>query len=176
MGLIDRDRLTCIGAVIQAHGIKGELRVAPLSTTPEFYAGIREVLLDAGKGLRVAAVQALRVQGRQWIVRLAGIDDRSAAEALVGAELLVDAEVLRPLASGEYFQHDLLGCQVETMAGETLGAVTGVLETGANDVLEVALAHGTLMVPMLEAVVREVDIAARRIRIEPLPGMLDEGA
>ncbi|MBI3993112.1 MAG: 16S rRNA processing protein RimM [Candidatus Lambdaproteobacteria bacterium] len=174
MALIDRERLTCIGTVAQPHGIKGELRVTPLSSTPDFYAGLAEVVLDAGKGLRPMAVLGLRVAGGAWIVRLAGIDDRAAAEHLVGAELLVSDETLRPLAEDEYFQHDLIGCRVETIDGRWLGDVNGILETGANDVLDVSGGPQALLVPLLASVVQAVDIAGRCIRIAPLPGMLDE--
>ena len=174
MALMDRERLTCIGRVAQAHGIKGELRVTPLSSTPEFFAGLNEVVLDAGKGLRLMAVLGLRATGGVWIMRLAGIDDRAASEGLIGAELLVDNEALRPLAEDEYFQHDLIGCRVETIDGRRLGEVSGILETGANDVLEVSGGPQAVLVPMLANVVQDVNIAARRIRIAPLPGMLDE--
>lgn len=174
MGLIDRDRHTCIGTVGQAHGIKGDVKVYPLTSTPDYYRTVRDIVLDDGKGLRAAKIAALRDTGSYWIVRIDGLMDRTAAEALTGAKMLVADEALRPLDAGEYFQHDLIGCHVETMDGRVLGEVVDVMETGANDVLDIKGSAGDVMVPLLASVVKNIDVEARRIRIDPLPGMLDE--
>lgn len=174
MALIDRDRLVCIGRVVRAHGLRGLLLAQPLTDAPAYYTRLRELILDRGQGLQPLRVTRWVLHGRQWELALDGVSDRDGAEALIGAELLIPQEALRPLAEDEYFQHDLLGCQVETLGGAWLGLVTGVLETGANDVLEVAGSGRVIMVPMLAAVVKSVDLAARRICIEPLPGLLEE--
>lgn len=174
MALIDRERLVCIGRVARAHGLRGGLLAQPLTDAPEYYTRLREILLDRGQGLQPLRVIDWVLHGRRWELRLEGVRDRDGAEALIGAELLIPQEALKPLAEGEYFQHDLLGCQVETRNGDLLGLVTGVLETGANDVLEVAGGGRVIMVPMLAQVVKAVDLAARRICIEPIPGLLEE--
>lgn len=171
MTLIDRDRLTCIGTVTQAHGVKGDLKVAPLTETPAYYEHSRIVILETGQGLRDFKVSGLRSAGKHWIMSLEGLNDRGGAEVYCGARVLLDDSLLRPLEPGEYFQHDLIGCEVENLAGEPLGRVKGIMETGANDVLVVG--EGSLMVPMLTEVVKEVDVDGRRIRIAPLPGLLE---
>jgi 16S rRNA processing protein RimM len=102
---------------------------------------------------------------------LEGLDDRGAAEAYGGALVLLEDSRLRPLEPGEYFQHDLIGCEVETLAGRPLGQVNSIMQTGANDVLVVG--EKSLMVPMLADVVKGVDLQSRLIRIEPLPGLLE---
>lgn len=174
MALIDRERLVCIGVVVDAHGLKGEVKVKPMTRTPSYYEASAQVILDAGHGLRPLAVKGVRNAGALWVMGLEGVGDRDEALALKGAELLLDQDDLRPLEEGEYFLDDLIGCRVELMDGTPLGDVRGVLETGANDVLEVATERGELLVPVTQEVVREVDAQARRIRIEPLPGMLDD--
>ncbi len=170
MTLIDRDRLTCIGTVSQPHGVKGDLKVAPLTDTPAYYEDSSEVILETKQGLRNFKISGLRRAGNHWVMSLEGLNDRSDAEAYHGALVLLDDSLLRPLEPGEYFQHDLIGCEVETLAGEPLGRVKGIMETGANDVLVVG--EASLMVPMLAEVVKEVDVDRRRIRIAPLPGLL----
>lgn len=172
MALIDRERLVCIGVVVDAHGLKGELKVKPMTRTPSYYEASATVILDAGHGLKPMAVRNLRTAGAHWVIALEGIADRDAALAMKGAEVLLDQDDLRPLEEGEYFLDDLIGCRVEDLDGTPVGDVRGVLETGANDVLEVATERGELLVPVTAEVVREVDTAARRIRIAPLPGML----
>ena len=173
MVLIDRERLVCIGKVVDAHGLHGELKVKPFTDSPSYYESRAAVLLDAGQGLRSLAVRRIRAAGALWVVALEGVADRPAALALIGAELLLDQSELRPLQEGEYFLADLIGCTVEDEHGAPLGRVRGVIETGANDVLEVATADGEALVPMTEEVLRVVDPAARRIRIAPLPGMFE---
>ena len=175
MVLIDRERLVCIGRVVDAHGLHGELKVKPLTDAPSFYESRATVLLDAGQGLRSLAVRHMRTAGAHWIVGLEGVDERAAALALKGAELLLDESELRPLQEGEYFLDDLIGCTVEDERGATLGRVRGVIETGANDVLEVVTEDGEALVPMTDEVVRAVETDARRIRIQPLPGMFGRG-
>ncbi len=174
MVLIDRDRLVCIGKVVDAHGLDGELKVKPFTDTPSYYESSADVIVDAGKGLHRRAVKRIRNAGALWIVALDGVADREAALALKGAELLLDESLLRPLEAGEYFLDDLIGCDVEDLQGARLGRVCGVIETGANDVLEVATEAGEALVPMTQEVVKQVDMAARRIRIAPLPGLFDE--
>ena len=80
---------------------------------------------------------------------------------------------LRPLAAGEYFQHDLIGCAVETLEGNLLGRVTEIVTTGANDVMVVEQDGKARMLPMVGEVVRKVELEKRLIRISPLPGLLE---
>lgn len=173
MALIDRERLVCIGVVVGAHGLKGEVKVKPLTGTPGYYERTTNVIVDAGHGLQPRAVRSFRSAGAQWVIGLEGSEERDAALALKGAQIFLEEQDLRPLEEGEYFLDDLIGCRVELMDGTVLGEVTGVLETGANDVLAVATANGELLVPVTAEVVREMNTRARQVRIVPLPGMLD---
>lgn len=175
MALIDRDGLTCIGIVAKAHGVRGELKVTARSDTPEYYTGMKSVILETADGLRPFSVGAVRTAGGCWVMRLEGVTSRDQAESLRGAEVLLENSLLRPLERDEYFQHDLIGCAVETLGGRGLGRVEEVLETGANEVLAVGGAGGRVMIPLTREVVREVDMGARLIRIEPLPGLLEAG-
>lgn len=173
MALIDRERLTCIGQVAQPHGVKGELKVTPFTDTPEFYEQARMVILETPRGLAAYPVTHIRTAAGFWIVALEGVADRDAAEALQGAQVLLEDSQLRPLAPGEYFHHDLIGCAVETLSGEPVGTIAGVMETGANDVLVVSRDGEDVLIPMIAAVVKGVDVAARRVRIDPVPGLLE---
>lgn len=175
MAPIDRENLVCIGKVIEPYGLKGEMKVWPFTDVPEYYAGLPEVILDAGKGLRVYPVRSIRRNGRHWLFALEGVDERDGATALKGAEVLLGQARLKPLEPGQYFMDDLIGCEVVDPDQRPLGRVQAVIETGANDVLEVAGQGGVTLVPMTGEVIREVDIAARRIHIAPLPGLFGDG-
>ena len=173
MGLIDRERFTCIGRVTQAHGVKGEVKVVPLTDTPEYYEGERAVILETTRGLAAFPGARFRSAGNHWIVALEGVRDRDEARALEGAQVLLEDSELRPLEPGEYFRHELIGCTVETLSGEPVGQIGDVMETGANDVLVVARERGEVMIPMVAAVVKAVDVAAKKVTIDPIPGLLE---
>jgi 16S rRNA processing protein RimM len=107
-------------------------------------------------------------------LRLVGISDRDAAEALRGRAVLVEPRELRPLPEGEYYEYQLLGCRVEGEDGRVVGTVRGVWETGAADVLVVEDEAGERhLVPAAAELLREVDPAGRRIVVDLPPGLVD---
>ena len=144
------------GRVGRPHGLDGSFHV----TRP------RGVLLPLGGMLRIggAAREIVRRAGTEErpILRLRGIDDRAAAEALRGAELMVERAAAPPLPEGEYWAEDLEGCVVVTTGGREVGRVTRMRPLPSCEVLEV----GELLVPMVSDAVRSVDVAARRIVID----------
>jgi len=174
-----------VGRVVGAHGLRGELRIRVL--------GEMDNNLNAGAVIRLAreegdpkAVEA-RVRaigsGRRGEARLAldGVDSREAAEALRGRLVLAPAGHLEPLAEGEYYQYELIGCRVEDGEGRTLGVVQGIWETGAPDVLVVVEdggAHSAKrehLIPAVGEFLREVDLEGQRIVVDVPPGLLDAG-
>lgn len=113
-------------------------------------------------------VRNLRDQGVRTIVSFAEIADRTAAEALRGAELVVPITDARQLEQGEYWDHDLIGCSVVTTKGEDVGVVTDVLHQPANEVLVIEKDGKQTLVPLISEVVKRVDPRAR-ITIQPQP-------
>jgi 16S rRNA processing protein RimM len=106
------------------------------------------------------------VHGATVVARLAGCDDRDAAARLRGAELAVPREALPAAAPGEYYWADLVGLDVVNAGGESLGKVQELFSTGANDVMRVGEGKGERLLPFVGTVVRNVDLAARRIEVE----------
>jgi 16S rRNA processing protein RimM len=162
-------RLVLLGKVVRAVGLRGHLGVAgpeePLQT-------LAEVALRQGGGEpeRRRVLEARR-QGRLWAVRIEGVDDRSGAEALIGAEVLVEREALGDAGAGRHYWADLEGLPVTTVTGEDIGKVTGLYETGGVDVLVVTGERGEKLVPLAPYV--EVDLAGGRVVVDPPPGLLD---
>lgn len=105
-------------------------------------------------------------------MRLGGVGDRDAAEALRGEEIAVAAADLPELAGGRYYVHDLIGCRVEDPAGADLGEIVGVVG-GPQDWLEIEQDGERSLVPMVEPLLKEVDIEARRVVIDPPPGLAE---
>ncbi len=127
--------LVRIGKVVRAVGLKGYLGVAG---SEGLLGELDEVTLRLGAGpARSWSIEEARPQGRVWAVKVAGVADRTAAEALVGAEVLAPRESLGEAGEGRHSGRTSRGSPVVTAAGEAVGRVTGLFETGAVDVLVV---------------------------------------
>ena len=167
----DRVLIARIGA---AHGIRGEVRVKAFTADPadiDAYGPLES--LDGRRfavtGLRPAAGPA----SDMLVVRFKGVTDRNMAEALNGLELSIPRDRLPPAAEDEYYHADLIGLEAVTLSGEALGTVIGVHNYGAGDLIEVAPSRGeTLLVPFTRAVVPQIDLAARRLTVDPPEGLL----
>lgn len=121
---------------------------------------------------RVLVVESSRVHGARFLVRFEGTGTREEAEGLRGALYVEDGD-RRALEEDEYWQTDLIGCSVVLQDGAAVGEVTGVVEAPAQELLVVATDRGERMIPLVQAIVPTVDVAARRITIDPPEGLLD---
>lgn len=118
-------------------------------------------------------VEAAREFKGGLIVRFEGIRDRDGAEVLRGRTLLIRREETRPLESGEYFLHDLVGLEVWSTEGARLGRVAAVYEHGAGHFLGVDDGQREHLVPFAGRIVRSVDLETGRIIIQVIPGLLE---
>ena len=164
-------QMAVIGA---AHGIKGKLRVKTFTADPLALADYGPLHTRDGRAFEIVDI---RPQGTVVVVRLKGVTDRNAAEALTGTELFVDRSALpEALDDDEFYHADLVGLAVKDDAGETLGKVTAVQNFGGGDILEVTL--GTrqgVLIPFTSAAVPEIAISAGFIRIDPVAaGLVDD--
>jgi 16S rRNA processing protein RimM len=171
-------RFVRVGRVVGAHGLGGELRVRLLGAAPESFAAARTLWLARDEADPGAAAHELRslAPGRadECRVRLAGVEDREAAEAARGLWLLARVDDLARPEPGEYYLYELEGCRVEDRAGCELGVVRGVWATGGSDVLVIEDEGGReRLLPAVRALLLEVDVAARRIVVESLPGLFE---
>lgn len=179
MGRRDPSHLV-VGQLNKPHGTKGEFFVWPLTDHPEsvFAPG---VVLSLGEedddtpnpDLPPLRVESARPFQRGVLVRFGGIDDRNQAEVLRGRYLFRPIEELQPLAEGELFYHQLLDLVVVTVEGEQVGTVTHVVELSPADLLEVRGPRGVVMIPYRPEIVREVDVDAGRMVIDPPEGLLE---
>ena len=157
-----------IAALGRARGNKGEILALPLSSHLERFDDLREVYLFGG-GDRYEVENVWWHDGR-LVLKLKGVDSISQAEALTGSEVRVPEEQSVRLEPGEYFQADLVGCEVWERSGERLGVVTGFLETGGPGLLDLG---NDLLVPFARSICVEIDPKARRIVVD-LPDGLKE--
>jgi len=157
-----------VGRVLGPWGLRGDVKVESLTDFPQrFAAGGR---LCAGGATYVG--ERSRWQRGHVVLKLAGIDSATAADALRDRLLEVPEDELHPLGEGEYYHFQILGLEVLTTSGENLGRVEQIISTGSNDVFVVRGPRGEVLIPALADVVKSVDPAAGRIEVEVVEGLL----
>lgn len=166
--------MVSVGRIARPHGLRGEVVVAPDTDFAEQrFAPGAIVYAREGSGVRPLAVGTMRLQGVKPIVGFAGCRRVEDAEALVGLDLRVPEEALQPLAAHTYYHHQLAGCVVETVAGVGVGTVTRVDGGSGGSLLVVDGAAGEVLVPLSQAICRAIDVAGKRIVIDPPAGLLE---
>jgi 16S rRNA processing protein RimM len=118
-------------------------------------------------------VEEGRPYRKGWLVRFEGVEDRTEAELLLGRYVLVPSAELGGLEEGEVFYHQLLGLEVETVAGEVVGRVREVYETEPDHMLEVKGEGRVHLIPFARRIVRMLDVEAGRLVIDPPEGLLE---
>ena len=176
--MAESDDWLSVGKIVGVQGLQGELRVNPASDFPERFMAPGPRWLRSRKGGEPTEIQLKK--GRQlpgkalFVVRFEGIDNRSAAEALVGQELLVSADDRPELAEGEFHLLDLVGLEARLKAdGHAIGTVSDLI-SGGNDLLEITTADGRkLLIPFVKAIVPEVQLEKGWLLLTPPPGLLE---
>lgn len=166
-----------VGRVVKAHGITGELVVEVRTDDPEGrFAPGATVSVKGRDGLpRGYVVETSRAHGGRLLVRLEGVGDRDAADALRGNLIVIDSEDLPPIDEPDtYYDHQLEGLQVRTTTGRDVGTIAEVLHTAAGELLSVRRADGgEVLVPFVGAIVTSVSLRDAVVEIDPPEGLLE---
>jgi len=155
-----------VGAIAGAHGVRGELRIKSFTEDPAAVAAYGPLSDESGQKHFDLIVTGQTKGG--VIARIDGIADRTAAEALRGLRLYVQRAALPATNADEYYRVDLIGLTAELADGTFYGRITNVDDYGAGDILEIERADGaTELLPFTDRVVPKVDIAGRRVVVDP---------
>lgn len=163
------EELLAVGRIARAHGIRGEVSIEPLSEVEARFEPGSILHLEDGRSLTVAAA---RRHQQRLLVRFEEVADRNAAEALRGSVLVVPVEQAPPAPDEGFWIHQVVGLEVVTEDGRSLGRIREVQGNPANDLWVVD--DGTL-IPAIRDVVADVDLEAGRVTIREVPGLIDEG-
>ncbi|MEO7762191.1 MAG: ribosome maturation factor RimM [Casimicrobiaceae bacterium] len=161
-----------LGQVLGAFGIRGWIRVKNLAQDPESLMQQPVWRLSQRGVTRDVQIEEVKAHSGAILARLAGIDDRGAAEAMRGAEVTVARDLLPVAGPGEYYWTDLIGLSVRNVEHVELGRVAGLIEAPAHDVLRVASDEGESgqsreqLIPFVEPIVRAVDVAGGSITVD----------
>ena len=165
-----------VGRVGRAHGIRGEVTVEVRTDQPERRLGDGSVLLTDPPDVGPLTVARGRAHSGRLLLRFAGVDDRAAAEALRGTLLIAEVDPNeRPEDPDDFYDHQLVGLDVVARDGTPVGEVADMLHLPGQDVVVVRRPGGSeTLVPFVVAIVPEVNLAGRRMVIDPPPGLLEE--
>lgn len=161
-----------LGRIAGAFGVQGWIKLQPFGDDPLSWRSMPQWWLSADDGAdapdwKPHALRACRSHGKGLVAALEGIADRDAAEALHGFYVGAPRAALPQTAADEYYWADLIGLAVENTSGEAFGTVSGLISTGAHDVLQVHDEAGEeRLIPFVAAYVLEVDAAKGRIRVD----------
>jgi 16S rRNA processing protein RimM len=162
-----RHGYVAVGRVLGAWGIRGDLKVEPLAPESAFAVGHR--ILVAGRDYTIERSQRMAPFVR---LKLNGMDTREEAQILRGAYLEAAETDLVALPEGQYYRFQLIGLNVRSLDGSNLGSIVEVLSTPENDVYVVNGPDGELLIPAVEDVIRDINLAEGAITIEIIPGLL----
>jgi 16S rRNA processing protein RimM len=164
-----------IGEIVNIHGVKGEIKVYPLTDDPTRYEKLKWFYIDQKGKLEKHKIENVKYFKNMVILKLEGIDDPDQAEALKGSFILIDRKDAVKLSEDSYFICDLIGMQVQDDEGKVLGNLNNVLQTGSNDVYVVRNESGQeILIPALKSVVLEISIQAGIIKVKLPVGLIDE--
>ena len=169
-----------VGIVLKTIGLKGELKIKPLTDNPDRYAEGATVWAGPAEKAQPLTVRASRASGRDIAVFFDGIDSIEKAEGFRGKELFVPESDVPPLPEGEYYQFQVLGLEVYTSRGRLLGKVSDIIDTGEKDVYVITGPGGKgtrgeeFLIPVTDETVEEIDVKGGKIKLRPMKGYIPE--
>ena len=164
----------CLGVIVGAKGVNGEVRIKSFTEVPTDVGSYGPV--ESEDGTKTWEVRVVGQAKGVVVAKLKGIADRNQAEDVKGEKLYVARAKLPPPEEGTYYHADLVGLKVVLTTGESKGSILAVYNFGAGDIIEVG--DGTtasVMVPFSDAAIAEVNMKDGVVRVEPLPGLFDDG-
>ncbi len=167
------ERIT-IGEILRPKGLKGEVKVLPLTDIPDRFGSLSHVVisLSTGQDTNEEIVHSRTYKGFEY-VRFAHRTSRASVESLVGGAIQVKRSSVPELPEDVYYQFEILDAEVFTDGGQRLGTVVDIMETGAHDVYVVQGDEREFLIPANQEIVRQIDREQGRIVVHPLEGLLD---
>lgn len=168
------EQLLRVGVISSTHGVRGEVKVYPTTDDVGRFKKLKKVVLDTGREQLELEIAGVKFFKNQVILKFKGIDNINDIEKYKGKDLLVHREDAVKLEENENYVADLIGLSVVTEEGQTLGVLTEVMETGANDVYVVETEDGReLLLPAIRECILDVDLEEEVMTIHVMSGLFD---
>ena len=163
-----------VGAIAQTHGIRGEVKVFPMTDDVRRFQKLKEIILDTGKEKMTLEIESVKYFKKFVILKFKGFDNINDIERYKGKALYVTRENAVKLGRDEYFIADLIDLEVYDEDEHYLGVLVNVIETGANDVYEVKFEDGReVLFPAIRQCILDVDMENRKMKVHIMDGLLD---
>lgn len=172
-----------IGKIVNAVALRGEVKVYHYSDYKERFEELDEILVERNGAKRHAmeryTIEGVRYQKDMAILKLKGVNDRNAAEALKDCDVYITEEDLRELPEDTFYVRDLIGCRVinegsESESAEEIGTITDVLQNSAQDIYQIKTKSGKeVLIPAVGEFVKEINISEKTVKVSLIPGFLD---
>lgn len=170
------DRRVLIGTIVKVRGLRGDLKIVPLTWRPDRFDDLDGVwVARKGEEDTYFTFKRVRLEGGMVYVRFNEAPRRDLAEELVGGEMFIDVDDRDPLPESRFYLDELVGCEIHCRKYGPLGTLHEVMDLPANDVWIVKGGqYGEILIPAIQEVVHDVDTDARRIEVTLLDGLIDE--
>lgn len=161
---MSRPDLITIGKIVAPHGVRGDVRILPLTDFPNRFHDLKEVFVDDVGQLKL---ESARQHKNMILLKFTGFDSMNDSERLRGKLVKIGQQDLVKLPAGQYYIFDIIGLTVVTETGELLGTISDVLQPGSNDVYVVNQpGKKELLIPAIKEVVKEIDITGKRMVVK----------
>lgn len=160
-----------IGKVVNTHGIKGELRVIPLTENIERFEDLKQVYIDDEKLIKMD-IEYVKYHKNFVLVKFKGIDSMNDAEKLKNTYVLIDRKDAVKLPENSYFIADLIDLNVYDENNVYLGKIQDVISTGSNDVYVVKSESNEILIPALKSIVKQISIEEGKMSVELPEGLI----
>ncbi len=162
-----------VGKLVKPHGLKGEFKFKPEISETSLLGDLQQARLEMDPETdSPRTISSLRGHGLRLIIKLEGINRIEEAEPLCGQSLLVSTDDFPPLPDGEYYWFQIHGLKAYDETGKYFGTVTEIIETGSNDVYVVQDGSKELLLPMIDEVVKSIDLDQQKLVFHAIDGLL----
>jgi 16S rRNA processing protein RimM len=164
-----------VGDITKTHGLKGEVKLRPLVIDPSLVQGVRRArIVGEDEDPVETMLEKVRGQGGRWIVKFKDYKTIEEAQTLVGRSLEIYGEDFQPLPDGEYYWFQIEGIRVFDEEDRYYGTVNEIIVTGSNDVYVVQDGDKELLLPMIDSVVKSIDLQENKLIFHIIEGLLED--
>ena len=171
----NKDDYLIVGRVTKPSGIKGEVKVLPITDDPGRYRRLKSVYIESDGSYRKLTIESRKIGGDRLVLKFSGCGSVEDAELLRDELLYVKRKNAAKIPRGSYYHFDIIGCTVTTIEGAVVGEVYDIQNAGSCDVYCVRSQEGKkeeLMIPAIRDVVKRIDVGKKKIVIEAVEGLL----
>lgn len=164
-----------IGKIVNTHGIRGEVKVIPLTDEPKRFELLEYVYIDNNRKIEKYTIDGIKYFKNMIIIKFEELKDMTSAEKLKQSIIKIPRELALPLEDDEYYVQDLIGIDVSTDAGKNLGTIKDIIFTGSNDVYVIETDDKKeILIPAIKQCIKQIDMNNKTMVVSLLEGLIDE--